>query len=409
VDIMQTHSPIARASRLAEIGVSEILRVVAEAAKRRAEGRDIIILAAGEPDFPTPDHVKLAACRAIIENETRYTALDGTPALKRAIVGKFARENGLHYEAGEISCGAGAKQVIHNVFMATLDEGDEVIVPTPCWTSYFDMVRIAGGVPVRVPLTESRGFVLTPDQLEQAITPKTRWLMINSPSNPTGAVYSGAELAALGQVLARHPHVGVVSDEIYEHIAFARDLPPSIVSVCPELRARTVIVNGVAKAYSMTGWRLGYAAGPRELIAGMATVQSQSTSNPCSISQAAAIAALSGPPDVVAARREAFQSRRDLVLAAIGAIPGLTCFPPGGAFYAFVNCTELLGSGGARQAGITDDAAFCRYLLDKWDLALIPGYCFDAPGYVRLSFAASEAELISAMDRLAKGVAHLMQ
>jgi aspartate aminotransferase len=406
-EFMTSEVRIGRAARLDGIQISEILRIVAKASERKAAGHEVLVLAAGEPDFPTPDHVKLAGCRAIIENDTRYTALDGTPALKRAIRDKFRRDNGLDFDLSEISAGAGAKQLIYNLFMATLNEGDEVIVPVPCWTSYFDMVAIAGGRAVEARLSERDGFLLRPERLEALITPTTRWVMLNSPSNPTGAVYGPEDLRALAEVFARHPWVGVISDEIYEHIVFDGRPASSLAQLRPDLRERIVIVNGVSKAYSMTGWRLGYAAGPRDLIAAMAAVQSQSTSNPCSISQAAAVAALDGPQEAVAQRRAIFQARRDFVIGRLEAIEGLRCATPGGAFYAFVNCGGLLESPGARSAGIADDADLCHYFLEEWNIAVIPGRCFGAPGYFRLSFAASDAVLEGAMDRLAQGAGAL--
>ncbi|MFC0219495.1 pyridoxal phosphate-dependent aminotransferase [Pseudochelatococcus lubricantis] len=390
-----------RAKRIGAISVSEILRIGATAAQRRREGRPVIVLGAGEPDFDTPDNVKAAAVRAIGAGATKYTILDGTPELKAAIAAKFRRDNGLDYALDEITVGAGGKQVIHNAFMATLDPGDEVILAAPYWTSYADMVTIAEGVPVAVPGREDNGFRLDAADLERAITPRTRWLLLNSPSNPSGAAYSEAQLRPLLEVLRRHPHVWLLSDDIYEHLVYD-DLPfVTGAQLEPALRERTLTVNGVSKAYAMTGWRIGYGGGPRELIAAMAVVQSQSTSNPCSISQAAAVEALTGPQDVLAQRREAFRVRRDLVVERLNAIEGIACRRPEGAFYTFASCAGLLGRHTPDGTAIDSDSAFCRYLLDAVDVAVVPGSCFGLAPYFRISYAASEASLREACDRIA--------
>jgi len=400
-------SPFRRADRIARIAVSEILRIGARAAQLRQAGRDIIVLGAGEPDFDTPDNVKDAAIRAIRAGDTKYTLLDGTLALKRAIAAKFERENGLSYDLDEITVGAGAKQVLHNALMATLDAGDEVIVAAPYWTSYADMIAIAGGTPVEVVCGEADGFRLAPAALERAITPRTRWVMLNSPSNPTGAAYGEADLRALADVLLRHPHVWVLSDDIYEHLVYGDFAYRTLAQVEPRLKARTLTVNGLSKAYAMTGWRLGYGGGPRELIAAMAVVQSQSTSNPCSISQAAGIEALSGPQEVLAERRLAFQQRRDLVVDALNGIDGITCRRPEGAFYTYASCAGVLGRATPAGQRLETDVDFCRYLLDEHDVAVVPGTVFGLAPYFRISYAASEAQLRTAMGRIAQAVAQL--
>jgi aspartate aminotransferase len=387
------------AARIADIGVSEILARSAQAAALKREGRDIIILGAGEPDFDTPEHIKDAARQAIDRGETKYTILDGSAALKEAVRRKFARDNGLTFAQDEVTCAAGAKQVLFNAFMATLNPGDEVIIPAPYWTSYADIVQIAGGVPVTVPCAAQDDFLLRPDQLEAAIGPRTRWLLLNSPSNPSGAAYDAAALAGLAQVVRRHPGLWVLSDDMYEHILYDGAQFATFAQVAPDLRQRCLTVNGVSKAYAMTGWRLGYGAGPAPLIAAMAVVQSQSTSCPSSISQAAAIAALDGPDDIVRARTARFQARRDLVVSGLNAIPGLSCQTPGGAFYAYPSCTGLIGARTPQGAVLLDDRAFADYLLD-WDVAVVPGSCFGLAPYFRISYATSDEELAEAIARI---------
>lgn len=394
------------AQRLRSIGISEILRIGAIATRLKREGRPVIVLGAGEPDFDTPDHAKAAAEQAIRAGQTKYTVLDGTAELKAAIAGKFSRENGLNYAADEITAGAGAKQVIHNAFMATLSSGDEVILAAPYWTSYADMVLIADGTPVNVICREENGFRLDASDLEAAITPRTRWLLLNSPSNPTGAAYSEAQLRPILDVLKRHPHVWLMSDDIYEHLIY--DTPfVTPAQFEPSLKSRTLTVNGVSKAYAMTGWRLGYGGGPKELIAAMAVVQSQSTTNPSSISQAAAVAALTGPQDFLVERRIAFQRRRDIVVDGLNAIDGISCRRPEGAFYVFANCARLIGRRAADGGVIDSDAAFCRYLLERHNVAVVPGSCFGLAPYIRLSYAASEANLIEAIGRIAAAAREL--
>lgn len=389
------------AQRISAIGVSEILKIGATAAKLKREGRPIIVLGAGEPDFDTPDNVKAAAEKAIWAGQTKYTTLDGTPELKAAIAGKFRRENGLDYAANEITVGAGAKQIIHNAFMATLNYGDEVILAAPYWTSYADMVLIADGRPVNVVCREENGFRLDAADLEAAITPRTRWLLLNSPSNPTGSTYSEAQLRPILEVLKRHPHVWLIADDIYEHLVYDRLPFVTPAQIEPSLKNRTLTVNGVSKAYAMTGWRIGYGGGPKELIAAMAVVQSQSTTNPSSVSQAAAVEALTGSQDFLSERRASFQRRRDLVVDALNAIDGIVCRRPEGAFYTFANCAGLIGKQSVDGVTIDSDSTFCRYLLEQYDVAVVPGSCFGLAPYFRVSYAASEANLNEAMRRIA--------
>lgn len=356
------------------MGVSEILVRSAKAAALQRGGRPMIILGAGEPDFDTPDHVKEAACRAIADGQTKYTLLDGSVALKEAVRRKFERENALVFSLDEITCGAGAKQILYNAFMAALNAGDEVVIPTPYWTSYADIVRIAGGQPVEIACGEEAGF-FQPEQLEAAISDRTRWLLLNSPSNPSGAAYDAIALGSLADVLRLHPNVWVMSDDMYEHILYDARRFVTFAQVAPDLRDRTLTINGVSKAYAMTGWRIGYGAGPALLIATMAIVQSQATSCPCSVSQAAAIAALDGPQDVVRDRARLFQRRRDLVVGALNIIPSLSCRRPEGAFYAYPGCSGVIGAQTRSGATLVDDRAFADYLLD-WDVAVVPGSCF---------------------------------
>ncbi|MFT9256868.1 MAG: pyridoxal phosphate-dependent aminotransferase [Acetobacter sp.] len=396
------------AEKLAGIGVSEIIRIGAQARALAAQGHDMIMLNTGEPDFPSPDNVRLAGIGAILANQTRYTALDGTPALKAAIRRKFLRENGLTFSDAEISVGAGAKQVLFNILMATLNPGDEVIVPLPCWTSYLDMVRLAGGVPVSVSCPEEAGFRLTATALRDVVTERTRWLLLNSPSNPTGAIYSREHLQALGTVLRDVPHVGVISDDIYEHVRYDNGQFATMAAVCPDLRPRIVIVNGVSKAYSMTGWRIGYAAAPAGMIAAMAVVQSQCSSNPCSISQVAAIEALDGPQDSVAEHCRHFRQRRDMIVDLLNAVPDVRCACPDGAFYAFADVRTLLARQVVRERGITDDMALCQYFLNEYHVAVVPGSCFGAEGYMRLSYASSEEMIARALARMTTGVRRLL-
>ncbi|MBN9451313.1 MAG: pyridoxal phosphate-dependent aminotransferase [Bosea sp.] len=389
------------AGRLGSIGVSEILKIGAAAARLKREGRPVIVLGAGEPDFDTPDNVKQAGEHAIRTGKTKYPPLEGTPELKAAIVEKFRRENGLSYAPDEVTVSSGAKAILYNAFMASLDPGDEVILAAPYWTTYADIVRIAGGTPVDVVCREENGFRLTAEDLERAITPRTRWLLLNSPSNPSGAAYTEANLRPITEVLLRHPHVWLMSDDIYEHLVYDGLDFVTAAQIEPALKPRTLTVNGVSKAYAMTGWRIGYAAGPKPLIAAMAVVQSQ-ISMACSVSQAAAVEALNGPQEILTERRLAFQRRRDLVVDALNAIDGIACRKPEGAFYTFASCAGLIGRRAPDGTVIDSDATFCRYLLEQHDVAVVPGSCFGLAPYFRISYAASEESLREACARIAR-------
>jgi aspartate aminotransferase len=393
-------TPFRAAGRVAALGISEILVRSAHAAALNKQDRPMIILGAGEPDFDTPEHIKAAAHRAIDRGDSKYTALDGSPQLKDAVRRKFQRDHGLDFTGEQISCAAGAKQILYNAFMATLEPGDEVIIPAPYWTSYVDIVRIAGGIPVVLPCAAAANFLLQPAQLEAAISPRTRWLLLNSPSNPSGAAYDAPALAALAEVVRKHPQLWVMSDDIYEHILYDGATFVTFLTVAPDLQDRCLIVNGVSKAYAMTGWRLGYGAGPAALISAMAIVQSQSTSCPSSVSQAAAAAALDGPQDIVRKRTARFQERRNLVVAGLNAIPELSCRTPEGAFYAYPSCAGVLGTITSDGRMIETDRDFTDYLLG-WDVAVIPGSCFGLSPHFRLSYAASDAELTEALRRMA--------
>lgn len=395
------------ATRMQNIKPSPTMAVTAKAAELKAEGKKVIGLGAGEPDFDTPDHIKHAAHEAMQRGDTKYTPVGGTAALKQAIADKFRRENGLEYGANEIIVGAGGKQVIFNAFMATLNPGDEVIIPAPYWVSYPDITAFSGGTPVVIDAPESQGFKITPDMLEAAITDKTKWLILNSPSNPTGAAYSLDEIRALGEVLLRHPHVWVLTDDIYEHLVYDGFAFTTIAAAVPELKPRTLTCNGVSKAYSMTGWRIGYGAGPKELIKAMADIQSQSTSNPCSISQAAAVAALNGPQDFLPKWRTAFARRRDHTLAALKQIPGVTCTKPEGAFYLFPGIQSLLGKTTPGGTAIHTDVDFCAYLLEQSLVAAVPGSAFGMDGHFRISYATSDTALEEACTRIRDAVAAL--
>ena len=395
------------ANRLSRVKPSPTLAVTAKAAELKAAGKDVIGLGAGEPDFDTPQHIKEAAIAAINAGQTKYTPVAGTPALKKAIADKFARENGLTYAPNQIVAGTGAKQIIFNAFLATLNAGNEVIIPAPYWVSYPDMVLFAEGTPVTVSCSEEDGFKLTPAALEKAITPKTRWLILNSPSNPTGAAYTKAELRALADVLLKHPQVWVLADDIYEHLAYDGFQFFTLAQVEPQLAARTLTVNGVSKAYAMTGWRIGYAGGPKELITAISDIQSHSTSNPSSISQAASVAALNGPQEFLADWRKSFATRRNLVVGALNKIDGITCLKPEGAFYVFPNIKKLIGK--KTPAGKTIESCndFCTYLLEEALVAVVAGSAFGMGGYFRISYATSEALLTEAMKRIAKACADL--
>ncbi|MFP1645351.1 pyridoxal phosphate-dependent aminotransferase [Pontitalea aquivivens] len=390
------------AQRIAALEVSEILAITGRANAMKRQGLPVIILGAGEPDFDTPAPIREAAKDAIDRGETKYTALDGTPALKAAIRDKFLRENRLDYALEEITVGTGAKQILYNAMMASLNDGDEVIIPMPCWTSYPDIVRIAGGVPVPVVCGPATGFRITAAQLEAAITPRTRWVLFNSPSNPTGAAYSEADYRPLIEVLLRHPQVWLLVDDMYEHIVYDHFRFVTPAQLEPRLKGRTLTVNGVSKAYAMTGWRIGYGGGPEALIRAMGVVQSQSTSCPSSISQAAAVAALNGPQDFLAERRDSFRRRRDLVVEALNAIPGISCRSPEGAFYVFAECGGLLGRTTPEGRVLQTDRDFCAWVLEAGHVAMVPGAAFGASPCFRISYATSEAELTEAMARLAR-------
>ncbi|MDN8611587.1 pyridoxal phosphate-dependent aminotransferase [Variovorax ginsengisoli] len=397
----------APSQRIRAIGVSEILRITDHANALRRAGRPVIVLGAGEPDFETPEHIRAAATRAIARGETRYTVLDGSNEMKTAVRHKFQRDNALDYALDEISVSAGAKQVIFNALMASLEPGDEVILPAPYWTSYADIVRICGGVPVVLPCSEARGFRLDAGQLDAAITPRTRWVFLNSPSNPSGTAYSAAQLRPLTEVLLRHPQVWLLADDIYEHILYDGLAFATPAAVEPGLRERTLTVNGVSKAYAMTGWRIGYGAGPRDLIAAMAVVQSQSTSCPSSVSQAAAIEALTGSQALIGARRADFEARRDVVVEALNAIRGLHCRRPEGAFYTYASCAGVLGRSTRRGMRLQTDADFCRYLLEDFEVAVVPGSVFGLAPYFRISYATSMAQLQEACARISAACAAL--
>lgn len=398
-------SALRPARRMASVGLSEIVRVSEAAAALKAAGRDVISLGTGEPDFPTPPHVIEAAHAAALAGDTKYTATQGTLALRRAIAEACARDNGFAPTPAEIIVSTGAKQAIFNAFFATLDDGDEVLIAAPYWTSYSDMVTVCGGVAKPIPTTGADGFRLTPAALAAAITPRTRWLLLNSPGNPSGAVLSAADQAALAEVLRAHPQVAVLSDEIYQHISYVPFTSFRIAA--PDLADRTLIVNGVSKFASMTGWRLGWGIGPAPLIRLMTEVQGQVTSGTSSISQAAAIAALLGPQDYIAPRREAFRKRRDLVAAALNATGRLNCPLPDGAFYLYVDCSPCFGL--TTPAGVTlaDDATFCAELLAQEGVAVVPGRAFGLPGHFRLSYAYDEVSLARASAAIARFCASL--
>ena len=366
----------------------------------RAAGKDIIGLGAGEPDFDTPEHIKAAAIEAINNGFTKYTAVDGTPSLKQAIIAKFARENGLDYEPKQILVSCGGKQSFFNLSLALLNPGDEVIIPAPYWVSYPDMVKVAEGVPVIVEAGSEQYFKISPEQLEAAITPKTRLFVINSPSNPSGMAYTESELKSLAKVLLKHPQVLVATDDMYEHILWAKGGFHNILTVCPELYDRCIVLNGVSKAFSMTGWRIGYAAGPQKLIGAMKKIQSQSTSNPTSISQVAAEAALNGPMDEVNEMLKAFKERHDYVVSALNDIKGVSCLEGDGTFYAFADFREAIEA----NAQCNNDVEFAEFLLNEAGVALVPGSAFGSPGYGRISFATGLDTLKEAISRISKAL-----
>ncbi len=380
---------------LKRIKPSPTIAVTSKAREMRAAGKDVIGLGAGEPDFDTPDNIKDAAIEAIKRGETKYTAVDGTPKLKKAIQGKFTRENNLSYELDQISVGTGGKQVLYNVFMATLNPGDEVIIPAPYWVSYPDMVLLAGGKPKIVKCSEKNEFKITPDELKKAIGKKTKWLIINSPSNPTGSCYTRSEIEELSKILIKNKNVHILSDDIYEHITYD-DFKFFTIAQIKALKDRTLTMNGVSKSYSMTGWRIGYGAGPKDIIKAVAKIQSQSTTNPSSISQAAAVEALNGTQDFIKTRSDSFKERRDYVVETLNSINGLSCLKPSGAFYVFPNCKKLLG----KKTKLKTDKEFVEKLLEKAEVAVVQGSAFGLDGYFRISYATSMENLKKALDRI---------
>lgn len=385
---------------LARIAPSPTLLMTQRARDLKAKGVDVISLSAGEPDFDTPEHVKEAAIAAIRRGETKYTAVDGIPELKKAVAAKFLRDNNLTYATSQISVAPGGKAVIYNAIMATMNAGDEAIIPAPYWVSYPDIVRLAGGAPVIIETTESDGFLLQPEALERAITPRTKWLIFNSPSNPTGAAYDRASLKALADVLLRHPQIMILTDDIYEHILYDGRKFSTIAEVEPALFDRTLTLNGASKSYAMTGWRIGYAGGPAPLIAAMAKIMSQSTTNPCSISQWAAVAALEGDHGFLAERNAAFKTRRDRVTAMLNEAPGLTCRRPEGAFYVYPSCAGVIGKRTPEGRLIASDEDFALALLDAEGVAVVFGAAFGLSPYFRISYAAAMSELEEACRRI---------
>ena len=394
-------SPVKRSAALSRIGPSATIAMTQRARDLKAQGRDVISLSIGEPDFPTPQHVMDAAAAKVAEGETKYPPVPGLPELREAICEKFERDNGVAYTPQEVIVSAGGKQVISNALLATLDPGDEVVIPAPCWVSYTQLVTLAGATPVVVPTDAASRFVLSPEQLDAAITPRTRWLIINSPSNPTGAVYTSENLRALADVLVKHPQVMVLSDDIYEHLVYDGVDFVTMAAVAPQLRERTLTMNGVSKAYAMTGWRLGYGAGPPALIAAMSLMQSQLTGGAARVSQWAAHAALTGPQGMLAERREIFRSRRALVVDALNAIPGIDCATPSGAFYVFASCENFIGRRTPKGTVIATDEDFCMALLEEEGVATVQGQAFEASPFFRVSYAASEGELRPAVNRIA--------
>ena len=383
--------------RVARVKPSPTLAVTAKAAELKRAGRDIIDLGAGEPDFDTPEYIKAAAIEAIRAGRTKYTAVEGVVELREAICEKFRRDNQIEYQPDQVLVSCGAKQSIYNLAMALLGPGDEAIIPAPYWVSYPDIVLLADATPVIVSAGASQNFKLTPDQLEAAITPRTRLLMLNSPSNPTGVAYSRADLQGLAEVLRAHPQVITATDDMYEHIYWGKEPFCSLLTAAPDLHERVVTINGVSKVYAMTGWRIGYAAGPRKLIGAMKKLQGQSTSNPTSISQYASLAALTGDQSCIETMNAAFQERHDWLVEALNRLPGVRCLPADGAFYAFPDVSGAI----AALDSVDDDTGFAEYLLDKAGVAVVPGTAFGAPGHVRLSFACSLATLQQAVERIA--------
>ncbi|MBK7161945.1 MAG: pyridoxal phosphate-dependent aminotransferase [Sphingomonadales bacterium] len=393
---------------LGRIAPSATLAMSGRVLEMKARGLDVIGLSAGEPDFDTPDFVKDAAIEAIRSGKTKYTAVDGIPELKLAIQAKFKRDNGIDYTTKQITVNSGGKHTLFNALVATVDKGDEVIIPAPYWVSYPDIVQFAGGTPVVLLAGADQGYKITPEQLDAAITPRTRWLILNSPSNPTGAAYTALELEALGQVLLKHPHVMLLTDDMYEHIWYAQQPFATMLQVCPELYDRTLTMNGASKAYAMTGWRIGYAGGPEWLIKAMGDLQSQSTSNPCSISQYAVAAALNGPQDFLKERNAKFKERRDLVVAMLNDAPGLSCPTPEGAFYVYPDASGVMGRTSPKGKKIESDADLIDYFLEDWNVAAVHGAAFGlSPGF-RISYATSNEALKEACTRIQSACAALV-
>ena len=395
------------ADSLARVKPSPTIAVTNKARELKAAGVDVIGLGAGEPDFDTPDNIKAAAIKAIESGDTKYTAVDGTPALKEAICAKLKRDNGLDYKPTQVTVGTGGKQILYNALVATLNPGDEVLIPAPYWVSYPDMVLLGGGEPTFVSATIENNFKLTPEDLDAAITPKTKWFIFNSPSNPTGAAYSESELKALCEVLKKHEHVWVMTDDMYEHLVYDGFKFVTPAQVAPELYDRTLTVNGVSKAYAMTGWRIGYAAGPEPLIKAMAKVQSQSTSNPCSVSQAAAVEALNGTQDFIAERNKVFKERRDLVVSMLNQAKGLTCATPEGAFYVYPSCAGAIGKKTPKGTVINNDEDFATALLEEEAVAVVFGAAFGLSPCFRISYATSTEALQAACERIQRFCASL--
>ncbi len=393
--------------RIQKVKPSATLAITAKAAELRASGKNIISLSVGEPDFETPEAARSAGIKAIESGFTRYTAVPGIPELRKAIAEKFKRDNDLDYEPEDILVSTGGKQCLYNLLQAMINPGDEVIIPAPYWVSYPDMVMLADGIPVTVEATADADFKLTADQLEAAITPKTKLLFINSPSNPTGMAYSADDLAALGEVIRRHPNVAVATDDMYEKILFDGKKFATFAQVNPDLKDRTITFNGTSKAYCMTGWRIGFCAGPRELIKAMSKVQGQSTSNPSSISQKAALAALTGPTDALDEMVKVYETRRTWLVNALNNIPGMSCITPDGAFYLFPTVTDWIGKTAPDGTRLTDDVVICEWLLDAAGVALVPGTEFGSPGQIRFSYAVSQETLEDAVNRIAKAAESL--
>jgi aspartate aminotransferase len=387
--------PVELAARVSRVKPSPTVALTGRVARLKAEGKDIVGLGVGEPDFDTPTHIAEAGIAAIKDGFTRYTAVEGVPELKDAIIAKFKRDNGIVYARPQILVSTGAKQTIYNLFMAVIDPGDEVVIPAPYWVSYPDMALLAEGVPVMPYAGPEQGYKITPEQLDRAITPRTRVFMLNSPSNPTGAAYTRAELEALGTVLGKHPRVIVATDDMYEHIYWGREPFCSFLTACPHLYDRTVTINGVSKSYAMTGWRIGYCGGPVEIVTAMSTIQSQSTSNPVSISQRAATVAIAGDQSCIGEMNRHFKARHDFFNAGLNALPGFKVLPAAGTFYAWCDISDAM-----HRLGQVDDHAFAEFLLDKAGVAGVPGSGFGAPGHIRFSFAVSMPTLEKALDRI---------